>query len=269
MHLATWNINSARAREDRLIAWLDRFGPDVLCLQETKVVDADFPRARCEALGYHVAHFGQKAYNGVALLSRSEPEGVFRGLGDDEADDQSRVIGARIDGVTVLCAYFPNGSEVGSDKYAYKLRWMTRLRTMLGERFSPEEPLALCGDFNVAPFPDDVANAEVYEGGVLANDDVRGALADLADFGLVDVFRPFHPRGHVWTWWDYRAGSFPRDEGLRIDHVFCTAPLAERVTGASVDRPEREGTGASDHAPVRVRFAPRSPSGALWPPTAP
>ncbi|MAQ14176.1 MAG: exodeoxyribonuclease III [Sandaracinus sp.] len=270
MDLVTWNINSVRAREDRLVHWLDHFQPDVLCLQETKVVDEAFPRARCEALGYHVSHYGQKAYNGVAILSRSEPEDVVCGFDDGQPEDeQSRLIGARIDGVRIVSAYFPNGGRMGSDKYAYKLGWMKRLRAMLDARFDPAAPLALCGDYNVAPFPDDVANPDVYEGSVLANDDVRGALADIADFGLVDVFRPFHPRGHVWSWWDYRAGSFQRDEGLRIDHVFCTAPLAERVIGASVDRPEREGTGASDHAPVRVRFAQRAPTSPLWPPQAP
>ena len=270
MDLVTWNINSVRAREDRLASWLERHQPDVICLQETKVEDGGFPTERCEALGYHVSHFGQRTYNGVAILSKSEPEDVWRGMGDDDPnDDQSRLIGARIDGVSIICAYFPNGGNLGSDKYEYKLRWMGRLRAMLDRRYRSDEPLALLGDFNVAPFPDDVATPEVYEGTVLANDAVRGALADVADFGLVDTFRPFHPKGHVWTWWDYRAGSFQRDDGLRIDHVFCTAPLAERAIGATVDRSEREGKGASDHAPVTVRFARRKPPTKLWPPAAP
>ncbi len=269
MDLVTWNINSARAREDRLAEWLERHRPDVICLQETKVVDADFPAERCEALGYHVSHFGQKAYNGVAILSLTEPEDVWRGLDGDPDDDQSRLIGATIEGVQVICAYFPNGGTVDSDKYPYKLKWMERLRKQLDDRFDPSQKLALCGDFNVAPFPDDVSHPDVFEGGVLANDDVRGALADIADFGLVDVFRPFHPTGEVWSWWDYRGGSFERDEGLRIDHVFCTAPLAELVTGAIVDRSEREGKGASDHAPVSVRFAQSKPITPLWPPAAP
>lgn len=267
--LVTWNINSVRAREDRLADWLELHRPDAICLQETKVVDEAFPAERYEALGYHVSLFGQKTYNGVAILSLSEPEDVWRGLDGDPGDDHSRLIGATVDGVQVICAYFPNGGKMGSDKYAYKLRWMERLRAQLDDRFDPKAPLALCGDYNVAPFPDDVSNADVYEGTVLANDEVRAALADIADFGLVDVFRPFFPTGEVWSWWDYRGGSFRRDEGLRIDHVFCTAPLAERVIGASVDRSEREGKGASDHAPVTVRFADRKPISPLWPPADP
>ena len=270
MDLATWNVNSVRAREDRLAQWLERRQPDVLCLQETKVVDEGFPRECCEALGYHVSHLGEQGYNGVAILSRTKPEEVWTGLGDEVPHDtQSRLIGARIGGVTILSAYFPNGDRVDSDKYPFKLRWMQRLAARLKSHHAPDEPLALCGDFNVAPFFDDVASPDTYEGGVLANDEVRGALADIADFGLVDVFRPFHPAGGVWTYWDYRGASFERDDGLRIDHVFCTAPLAERVVGAWVDREERHGKGASDHAPLQVRLSRRELRGSLWPPVAP
>ena len=253
MKIATWNINSAKAREERLLSWLKRFDPDVLCLQELKLVDEAFPREPVEALGYHCALFGQKTYNGVAILSKSEPRDVRRGLEDDVDDDQARLISANIDGVWVLSAYFPNGGEMGSDKYEYKLEWMDRLRAFLDRRFESDDEVALCGDYNVAPFPDDCSLPD-FEGTVLANPDVRAALDHIRDFGFVDVFRPFHPTGGVYTWWDYRAMGFERNHGLRIDHVYCTQRLAETCIGAIVDRSEREGKGASDHAPVMVEL---------------
>lgn len=259
LKLATWNINSIRAREERLLAWLDRWQPDVLCLQELKVVDEAFPAQPLEERGYHCTVFGQKTYNGVAILSKSEPTDILRGFeeGPDEAD--SRLIAALIDGVQVLSAYFPNGGEVGSDKWEYKLRWFEQLRAYLERRFDPAvDQVALCGDFNVAPYPDDVS-IEEFEGTVLANPEIRAALARIRDFGLVDVVRPFFPMGHVYTWWDYRGGGFERNHGLRIDHVYCTPPLAERVIGAFVDKDERRGKGASDHVPVIVEIEDRAP----------
>ncbi len=254
MKLATWNINSAKARQERLVKWLERFKPDVLCLQELKLVDEAFPREPIEALGYHCSLFGQKTYNGVAILSKSEPTDVHRGLEDDVDDPQSRLISANIEGVHVLSAYFPNGGDMGSDKYEYKLEWMERLRAYLDKRFDAQKDhVALCGDYNVAPFADDCSLPD-FEGTVLANPDVRAALDHIRDFGFVDVFRPFHPGGSVYTWWDYRAMGFERNHGLRIDHVYCTAELAKQTIGAVVDRGEREGKGASDHAPVMVEL---------------
>ncbi|MEM9069949.1 MAG: exodeoxyribonuclease III [Myxococcota bacterium] len=253
MKLVTWNINSARAREERLVAWLSKHQPDAICLQELKLVDEAFPREPVEALGYHCTLFGQKTYNGVAILSKEPPEDVHRGLEDDVDDPQSRLVSARISGVHVLSAYFPNGGNMGSDKWEYKLAWFERLRAYLDRRFTPEDDVALCGDYNVAPFPDDVS-VEDFEGTVLANPQIRAALDHIRDFGLVDVFRPFHPAGGVYSWWDYRAMGFERNHGLRIDHVYCTRRLAERVIGAIVDRSERRGKGASDHAPVVVEI---------------
>lgn len=254
MKLATWNINSAKAREERLVNWLKRFEPDVLCLQELKLVDDAFPREPIEALGYHCALFGQKTYNGVAILSKSEPSDVHRGLEDDVDDTHSRLISANVDGVHVLSAYFPNGGDMGSDKYEYKLEWMERLRAYLDRRFDSEkDDVVLCGDFNVAPFADDCSLPD-FEGTVLANPDVRASLDHIRAFGFIDVFRPFHPNGGVYTWWDYRAMGFERNHGLRIDHVWCTPRLAETAIGAMVDRSEREGKGASDHAPVMVEL---------------
>ncbi len=259
LKLATWNVNSIRARKARLLAWLDRCRPDVICLQELKVVDEAFPRAAIEERGYHCAVFGQKTYNGVAILSRFEPTEILRGFeeGPDEAD--SRLISALIDGVHVISAYVPNGGALGSDKWEYKLRWFEQLHGYLDLRFDPAvDRVALCGDFNVAPYPDDVS-IEQFEGTVLANPQIRAALERIRDFGLADVVRPFFPDGGVYTWWDYRGGGFERNHGLRIDHIYCTPPLAERVIGAFVDRDERRGKGASDHAPLIVEIEDRAP----------
>lgn len=253
MKLATWNVNSIKARHERLLAFLARERPDVVCLQETKVLDEGFPHLELRGAGYYAVHLGQRAYNGVAILSKLEPKEVFYGMKDDGADEHARLIGARIGDVSVISAYFPNGGDMGSDKYAYKLAWMERLRGELDARFSPNDALALCGDFNVAPFADDVSLKD-FEGSVLANPEVRAALERIRAFGLVDVVRPFHPRGGVYTWWDYRAMGFERNHGLRIDHVYATSKVADRVIGAVVDRGERQGKGASDHAPLIVEI---------------
>lgn len=253
MKIATWNVNSVKARKDRLLAWLERSAPDVACLQETKVTDDKFPHEDVEAAGYHAAVHGQKTYNGVAILSRSEPAEIVFGM-DHGDDDQARLISAKIDGVWIVDAYFPNGGRLGSDKYEYKLEWMRRLRDWLDGRFDPGEPLALCGDFNVAPDDLDVHMPAAWANTVLCHDDVREALERIRQFGLVDVFRKHNPEGHVYSWWDYRQGAFRKNEGLRIDHVFATEPLAERSVGAAVDRDERKGKGASDHAPVEVEL---------------
>jgi len=267
--LVTWNINSVKAREERLLDWLDAHDPDVLCLQELKVVDEAFPREACEERGYHCTVFGQKTYNGVAILSKAEPSDVHRGLEDDVEDDQSRLVSAEVEGVHVLSAYFPNGGRLGSDKYAYKLAWMERLREYLARRFDPaKDRVVLAGDYNVA-YPKDVAEPEEYEGTVLCNDEVRAAIAAFREWGMSDLFEPFHPKGGVYSWWDYRARGFERNAGLRIDHVYGTTPLAGRVIGAAVDRAERvpngmgtaeekkkqgKKVGPSDHAPVLVEL---------------
>jgi exodeoxyribonuclease-3 len=255
MKVATWNVNSIRARREHVIDWLDAARPDVLCLQELKTTDEEFPHAEVTELGYEAAVFGQKTYNGVAILSRYPIGKVERGLGDDEEDPQARLIRAEIEGVTVLSAYFPNGGEVGSDKFEYKLRWMKRLRRALQAELDPEEDeVALCGDFNVAPFDDDIGRPAEWRASVLACDDVREALSDVASFGLHDLVRPFHPQGGVFSWWDYRGRGFERGNGLRIDHVYGTRKLAERTIGAIVDRQERARKSPSDHAPVMVEL---------------
>jgi len=248
MRLATWNVNSVRARLDRVLAWLSRHEPDLLALQETKVVDDAFPRLEIEGLGYRVETYGQKTYNGVALLSRTPLEDVTRGLTGEDSD--ARVIGARVGGIRVLNLYVPNGQEVGSEKYAGKLLWLDRLRSRLEEEHSPSEPLLLCGDFNIAPEDRDVYDPRRWKGKVLCSEPERERFRALLEWGLADALRSRTEEGGVYTWWDYRLSAFRRDWGLRIDHFLITKPLVPRMTSLTVDREERGGKQPSDHAPV-------------------
>ena len=254
MKIATWNVNSVRARQERLLAWLEKTQPDVVCLQELKVTTEAFPADVFRERGYHAAVHGQKTYNGVAILSRTPLRQVQRGLADD--DPQARLLGAEIEGVFVLSAYVPNGQAIGSDKYAYKLEWLARLEAFLTERFTPSTPLLLCGDFNVARDDLDVAQPQHWADSVLCHADARNALERIVDWGLVDIFREHHPDGGVYSWWDYRQLAFPKNHGLRIDHIFATRPLAERCSGSEIDRAERKGEKPSDHAPVIAVFGP-------------
>ncbi len=252
MKIATWNVNSIRARHDRVLRWLERHEPDVLCLQELKVTEASFPLLSIEAAGYRSAVLGQKTYNGVAILARQPLEDVRLGLSAD--DPQARLISARVGGVRVLSAYFPNGRTVGSESYEYKLDWMSRLRNELEASYDPGEPLALCGDFNVAPEPRDVHDPAAWEASVLFHPSVREALESIRGFGLVDCFRLHHSEGQLFSWWDYRMLGFPKNRGLRIDHIFVTRPLVDRCREAFIDREERKGKQPSDHAPVMATF---------------
>jgi len=248
--LVTWNVNSIRQRLERLIALLARHAPDVVCLQETKVTDADFPVAALREAGYATAFAGQKSYNGVAILARSEPAEVTCGFRDGADDGQARLIAATVADVRVICAYVPNGQAVGTEKYAYKLEWLERLRRMLEREADASQPLALAGDFNVAPADADVHDPEAWRGQVLCSEPERAALARVLDWGLVDAFRARYPERVAFTWWDYRELGFPKNRGLRIDHVLLSRPLIERLEDVVIDRDERKGKGASDHAPV-------------------
>ena len=255
MRIDTWNVNSIRAREERLKAFLERARPDVLCLQELKCQESEFPHLLVQAMGYRAQLIGQKTYNGVALLTREELTDVSRGFGDGEdTPDQARFIAGTLRGVRVASAYFPNGGALGSDKWQYKLRWMSRLRAWVARHVELSAPFALCGDFNVAPEARDVCAPEKWEATVLCHPDVRKALEDVRKVGLVDAFRT-KVDGKVYSWWDYRAGAFAKDQGLRIDHVFTTPVLAGRTLHAEIDRDERKGQAASDHAPVIVDFS--------------
>jgi len=258
MKLATWNVNSIRTRLNRVLRWLDAVRPDVACLEELKVAEEMFPFEALEEVGYRAAVFAQRAYNGVAILSRSEPANPTRGWDDDETDDpQARLIAADVAGIRIVNAYFPNGGTVGSDNYAYKLDWMGRLRRYLERTAAPEDRLILCGDFNVARDDLDVARPQEWAQTVLCHADARRALEEIRQWGFVDVFRRRHPDGGVYSWWDYRMLAFPKNNGLRIDHVFATKPLAEQSKGAWIDRDQRKGTKddkPSDHAPVLAEF---------------
>jgi exodeoxyribonuclease-3 len=254
MRLVTWNVNSIRQRHDRLLALLTRHSPDVVCLQETKVVDADFPAAELRAAGYESATAGQKGYNGVAILARTPLSDVRAGLRDDGDDSQARLLAATVEGVRVITAYVPNGQKVGSEKYAFKLEWYERLRKYLERECQADGPLALAGDFNVAPADLDVHDPPLWVGQVMCSDHERAALARLCEWGLIDSFRAKHPEEKAFTWWDYRLLGFPKNRGLRIDHLLVTKPLYARLAAVVIDREERKGKGASDHAPLLATF---------------
>ena len=254
MLLATWNVNSIRARRDRLLAWLEKQKPDVLCLQELKCELPVLEALELEAHGWYVAANCQKTYNGVAILSRKPLSDVLVGMQDGEEDPQARLVAATVDGVRVISAYVPNGQAVGSDKYAYKLRWLERLRAYLERHCDSAQPLAVCGDYNVAPEARDVHDPAAWAEETLFHVDARAKLAALCEWGLVDAFRLHNDEAGVYSWWDYRMLGFPKNLGLRIDHVLVTAPLAARVRGSFIDREERKGKQPSDHAPVCVRI---------------
>jgi exodeoxyribonuclease-3 len=250
MKLVTWNVNSIRARLPRVAAFLKKAAPDVACLQETKVVDADFPADAFRELGYHSTFHGQKTYNGVAILSLAPPSEVVKGMEDGEPDPEARLLAATIAGVRVIDVYVPNGQTVESPKYAYKLRWLARLRAFLDRRCRQDEPLVVAGDWNVAPEDRDVHDPAAWRGQVLFSEPEKAALREVAAFGLVDALREKNQEGGVYTWWDYRMGAFHRGFGLRIDHLLMTKPLAARLRSVVVDRDERKGPEPSDHAPL-------------------
>ncbi|PYQ49419.1 MAG: exodeoxyribonuclease III [Acidobacteria bacterium] len=252
MKLASWNVNSIRVRRERLLRWLEAHRPDVLCLQELKVTESQFPMDALRAAGYDVAVFGQKGYNGVAVLSRVGLglADVRLGLDDGVEDVTARLVSARVGSLRVITVYVPNGQVVGSEKYAYKLEWLRRLRAYLERHHRTSEPLVLCGDFNVAPEPRDVQFPKQWEQSVLFHPDVRAALRQVTDWGLTDTFRLHHREGGFYSWWDYRMLSFPKNDGLRLDLVLATEPVARSCTEASIERNERKGKLASDHVPV-------------------
>ncbi len=250
MNIATWNVNSVRARLPRLIVWIETHRPDLLCIQETKAPDTYFPRAELESLGYTVEFFGQKTYNGVAILARDALADVVRGLPGDTEESEKRVLAATFDGVRVVNVYVPNGQEVGCDKYVYKLAWLDRLRAMLARTHTPDQPLVLCGDFNIAPDDRDVYDPDLWRGKVLFSEPERAKFRDLIGWGLSDALRLRTAEPGQYTWWDYRMNGFKRDLGLRLDHFLVTAPVAARVREIAIDREERAGEKPSDHAPV-------------------
>ncbi len=251
MQIATWNVNSIRTRLPRLLAWLERRQPDIVCLQETKVEDARFPHAELEALGYRALVSGERTYNGVAILSKAEGADTVRVLPGDGADAQRRLLVTTIGGARIVNVYAPNGGELGSPKYAYKLAWYRRLRAFLEVAFGAGDDLALCGDLNIAPEDRDVWDPEQWRGQVMCSEPERDCFRALLDWGLTDSLRMRRCEdGGLYTWWDYRAGAFHRNWGLRIDHILLSPPLATRCSAVEIDRDERKGPRPSDHVPV-------------------
>lgn len=253
MKLATWNVNSVKVRLPQLLDWLAASRPDVVCLQEIKTEETKFPRAELEAAGYACAVNGQKTYNGVAILARTPLADVTADM-PGFADEQRRVIAATVQDLRVVCAYCPNGQAVGSEKYAYKLRWFAALHDYLRAQLASHPRLVVAGDFNVAPEDRDVHDPKAWEGQVQVSEPERAAWRALLELGLKDSFRLFRQPDGIFTWWDYRMMAFRRNAGLRIDHVLLSAALAERCTAATVDKAPRKLERPSDHAPALVEL---------------
>jgi exodeoxyribonuclease-3 len=253
MRIISWNINSLRRRQERLVNWLASTQPDIVCLQETKCTDEQFPVLDLKAAGYHSAFHGQKSYNGVAIVSKSEPGEVRAALCDEEEDPQARVIAATIGGVRIYSIYAPNGQAVGSPAYDYKMRWYGRLQNCL-QREKRDQPLIVCGDFNVAPKDEDVYDPDLWRGAIMCSDGERKAFEELCGIGLVDTLRLHHPEPGLFSWWDYRMLSFPKNRGLRIDAILASKSLAPQCTATGIEREMRKGKEPSDHAPVWAEF---------------
>jgi len=253
--VATWNVNSIRARLDHACDWLERVQPDVLCMQETKVVDDDFPTDEFMRLGYGVAMAGQLSYNGVAILSRLPMKELSIGLSGQGPDADKRAIAATISGVRIFSCYVPNGKTVTSPSFPEKLAWLEQLRSTLDATADPKRDVLVCGDFNIATDDRDVYAPELFRGKVHYHPDEHRALAKVREFGLKDAFRELHSEGGLYSWWDYRGGGFRKNEGLRIDYVFLSESLVQRCTSATMDVEPRRLDKPSDHIPVLVELS--------------
>jgi exodeoxyribonuclease III len=249
MKLATWNVNSLNVRLPRLLAWLAAEQPDIIGLQETKLEDARFPAMEIAATGYQAIFYGQKTYNGVAILSRI-PAADIRPDMPEFPDDHKRVLAASVGGIRFVCFYVPNGQSLESDKYQYKLRWLAAATAYLHAEMAAHPRLAVVGDMNIAPEDRDVHDPDLWRGQVLASDAERAAYRDWLALGLVDAFRLFDQPAKTFSWWDYRQLAFPKNMGLRIDHILLSPALAATCTACRIDRQARKGEKPSDHAPV-------------------
>ncbi len=259
MRIATWNINSIRQRLDNLVAWLGECQPDIVCLQETKITDDAFPRKPLEDLGYNVAIHGQKTFNGVAILSKAPLEEVTAGLPGDPDDDHARFLEAVISDngaiLRVACLYLPNGNPVASEKYPYKLKWMDRLRAYAHERLKLEELFVMAGDYNVIPAPEDVHNPAAWADDALFRPATRDRFRSLTGLGLTDAVRAVSDAPGLYTFWDYQAGAWQKNNGIRIDHLLLSPQAADRLTGAGIDKHVRNWEKPSDHVPVWIDLA--------------
>lgn len=255
MKLATWNVNSLAVRLPQLLAWLQANPVDALVLQETKLVDAKFPQTEIEAAGYSVAFFGQKTYNGVALLSRTPASDIVKNIPGFD-DEQARVIAGTVDGIRIVGGYFPNGQAPDSDKFVYKMRWQDALREWLRSELAQHPQLVLMGDFNVAPDDRDVYDPVGWMDQIHCTKEERAQFQGLLGLGLSDAFRLFEQPVKSWSWWDYRNLAFRKNQGLRIDHILVSEALKSRVQACAIDRAPRKNERPSDHAPVMVTLGP-------------
>lgn len=254
MKIATWNVNSLKVRLPQVLDWLAQNRPDVLCLQETKQEDKNFPLAELNAAGYQASFSGQKTYNGVAILSRAPQLNVQAGI-PGFADEQKRVLAATVDGVRIVNVYIPNGQSIDSDKYQYKLAWLKALTAWLETELKMYPHLALLGDYNIAPEDRDVHDPQAWAGQVLCSEPERAAFQALTQLGLQDSFRLFDQPEKTFSWWDYRMNAFRRNMGLRIDHILVSQALAATCTAACIDKESRKAERPSDHAPVILELA--------------
>ncbi len=256
MRIATWNVNSIRQRTEQLAAWLAERQPDIVCLQETKCLDDAFPRQAFESLGYNLAVHGQKTFNGVAILSRFKFDEVTPGLPGDDSDDHARFLEATVSTgngvVRVASIYLPNGNPPNTDKYSYKLNWMRRLSHYAQERLKLEEPLILAGDYNVIPTAADVHNPALWVNDALFLPETREAFRSFASLGLTDAIRAVSDDPGLYTFWDYQAGAWQKNWGIRIDHMMLSPQAADRLTGAGTDKHVRSWEKPSDHVPVYI-----------------
>ncbi len=256
MKIATWNINGIASRLEHVLKWCEVMQPDVLCLQETKCVDAKFPTARLRSIGFtHIEAFGEKAYNGVAILSKFPLTDVQKNFRGDKADAATRFIAATVGGIRVVNVYIPHGTKLGSDKYKFKLDWIARLRKYFDKNFTTRDRVLLCGDLNVAAHESDVWNPRLWNGKLHFTKPEREALLNLKKWGFIDCLRQMSDEPGEFTWWDnFRESSFQKNRGLRIDHIWAASALADNCIDCWIDRTPRAWTKASDHAPVIAEF---------------
>ncbi|MBX3294835.1 MAG: exodeoxyribonuclease III [Acidobacteria bacterium] len=254
MKIAAWNVNSINARMEHLLDWLERAGPDVVCLQETKCVDENFPFAAITEAGYKAEFFGQKSYNGVAILSKHEISDVVKGFPDDDGESPKRLIAGTIGGVRIVNTYIPNGTELWTDKFTFKLDWLQKLRRFFDENCSTENDVLLCGDFNVAMEDLDVWSVQQWEGKLHFSKPERAAMYHVKQWGFVDTFRKINGDAQEFSWWNYREGAWQRNRGLRIDYIWTSPALAEKCIDCVIDRSTRSLEKPSDHAPVIAEF---------------
>ena len=255
MKLATWNVNSIAARLPLVSRWLDAAKPDVLCMQETKCIDEKFPADAFAEIGYLSESFGQATYNGVAIVSRAKCEDTQRGFAGDEPGAQSRLLAATIAGVRIVNVYIPNGQAVGTEKYGFKLDWMRRLREYFDSHCDTAGRVLLCGDFNVAPEDRDIHDPNLWRGKILCSEGERNALEHVRQWGFTDAFRLHNSSDKEFSWWDYRAGAYRRNLGLRIDHIWVSSPLVAQAASVVIDKVPRSWERPSDHAPVIVELS--------------